>query len=150
MIVAKESSFKVKPDIRVLLVEDDKVDSASLQRQMEKYEEAKFQVTAVPSLDQALQHWKNESFDFVVLDLSLPDSQGGETIRKSLPHFVGVPVLILTGNRDKQLSQESRKKGVYAYLNKDEDSAEYLPGLILRALEERRNMRAQPKGQALG
>jgi DNA-binding NtrC family response regulator len=128
--------------IRVLLVEDDLVDSSWVRRQLLAYPSARFHLAVASRLDWALQHMDTVFFDAVLLDLTLPDSHGGETLLRTLMHSSRIPVIILSGNRDQQLSESARQRGVYAYLIKGLPSMESLPRMLHEAVMERRTAQA--------
>lgn len=124
--------------IRVLLVEDDLVDSTWVRRQLLSYAGVRFHLAVASRLEWALQHMDSAFFDAVLLDLSLPDSHGGETLLRTLMHSSRVPVLILSGNRDQHLSESARQRGVYAYLVKGMSTMAMLPRILHEAVMERR------------
>lgn len=71
-------------------------------------------------LHEATQSLKNESFDIILLDLSLPDSNGTDSIVDIVKLANGIPVIVLTGFGDLQFAMDSLKLGVQDYLLKDD------------------------------
>src|SRR5258708_6651430 len=127
-----------KTEIRVLLIEDDAVDSQWVQRQLESYPGAHFRLISASLLEQALVQLDTAFFDAILLDLNLPDSHGGETILRTLLHSTNIPLIVLTGNRDRHLSDNARQRGAYAYLVKGLGTMTQLPSTIHEAVHERR------------
>jgi FixJ family two-component response regulator len=63
----------------------------------------------------------------VFLDLSLPDSEGLETLERILEQDPGVPVVVLTGSEDSTLARKAMKLGAQDYLVKGQVDE---PGMI--------------------
>lgn len=68
------------PPVRVLLVEDNLGDARLLLAAMEEAHAADFELKRVGQLGDALKHLGAEPFDAVLVDLSLPDSHGLDTL----------------------------------------------------------------------
>ncbi len=79
-----------------------------------------------------------EKFDLVLLDLSLPDSDGLSTflqVHNFAPH---VPIIVLTGHDDETLAVESVRQGAQDYLLKPELNIRTLLRAIRYAIERHR------------
>ena len=61
-----------------------------------------------------------EQVSVILLDLHLPDRKGMDLINSLLQHNFRIPIIILTGYADLELSKKSLQIGVYDYLIKDE------------------------------
>ncbi|MGL4879483.1 MAG: response regulator, partial [Waterburya sp.] len=79
-----ESSVKVslipldtqpKP-IKILLIEDDVVEARLIQEILKNFHLSQFYLTHVKRLQVGLDRLRQEQFDLILLDLTLPDSQG--------------------------------------------------------------------------
>ena len=66
---------------------------------------------------------KTNSFDIVLLDLSLPDKDGEELISEIVLMSAGTPVVVLTGYSDIEFGIKSMSLGVADYLLKDDITA---------------------------
>jgi signal transduction histidine kinase/DNA-binding response OmpR family regulator len=105
------------PPCRVLLVEDSRADAVLLQGLLYGGSE-NFELTWADSLQQALAQLGMEAFEAILLDLTLPDSQGLptlETIQKVAPI---VPVVVITGLEDERLAIRAIRQGAQDYLVK--------------------------------
>ena len=79
--------------------------------------------------------------DVVLLDLNLPDSTGIETVQTVREHSDVVPVVVLTGIRDRELGIDALRRGAEEYLVKDEINADMLVRSVHHAIERRANQR---------
>jgi PAS domain S-box-containing protein len=90
-------------------------------------------------LQEALVELNNNRFDVVLLDLTLPDSNGVDSIKEVLALVKESPLIVLTGFNDKHFAIESLKLGVDDYLIKDEVSAPILYKSISYSIERKKN-----------
>ena len=118
-------------EIRVLLVEDNPPDAALI-REFLKGASAPVAIHHVERLEDALSALSEDSFDVVLLDLSLPDAQGLETLRRLLdqPSKIVPPVLVMTGLDDEGIATKAVQAGAQDYLVK----GEYEPTTLIRSL----------------
>ena len=127
-------------EIRVLLVEDDAVESQWGRKQLDAHPGVKFHRFALHThLDLVLEHMNSFFFDVALLDLTLPNSQGGEATMKTLRHAGSTPVIVLSGNRDHCLANSALQWCVYACLVKRMGTMDQLTPLLHGAAQERRS-----------
>lgn len=74
-------------------------------------------------------------FDVVLLDLSLPDSQGLETVKRIVSAAPGIPVIVLTSLDDEAMGVQAIQEGAQDYLIKGEISFRVLRRAINYAIE---------------
>ncbi|MCB4756961.1 MAG: diguanylate cyclase response regulator [Elusimicrobia bacterium] len=108
--------MKDKP-FEILLIEDNPDDALLLRESLIDAGFA-FNMENVNRLSTGLSSLEDKKIDIVLLDLSLPDSQGLEGLIKIQNHTPNVPIVILTGLNDEQLAEEAVKKGAQDYLIK--------------------------------
>lgn len=94
-------------------------------------------ITHVTRLADGLERLGEESFDVVLLDLNLPDSNGLDTIDTLRRETTSVPVLVLTGVRDRKTGLEALQQGAEEYLVKDEVNADLLVRSVYHAIERK-------------
>ena len=80
---------------KILLVEDDAALRDSLVEQLKLYEE--FDITAIETGADALQQSKEQHFDLLILDVSLPDMDGRELCGLLRRGDVKAPIIMLAG-----------------------------------------------------
>lgn len=103
--------------IRVLLVEDNPGD-ARLIYWMLQSTEGRFELVSADSLSAALKRLGAEPFSVVLLDLSLPDSQGLETFQAVATRFPRLPIVVMTGLSDDTTAVQAVQEGAQDYLVK--------------------------------
>ena len=93
--------------VRILLVEDNPGDARLLRETLRDAEGLPFELTHVERLDEAIQRLETQAFDVLLLDLSLPDSQGTDTVKRMTAVAPHIPVVVLTGTDDEAVGTES-------------------------------------------
>jgi two-component system NtrC family sensor kinase len=73
--------------------------------------------------------------DVVLLDLSLPDSQGIDSVRGVQLHLPGVPIVVLTGDSDEQQALQMVRGGAQDYLVKERFNVDTLLRAMHYAIE---------------
>jgi len=128
--------------IRVLLVEDNDRDAYLFQTQIQSAEGGAVVIDRVDRLEDALtQVASDHRADVVVLDLTLPDSQGLETFER-LKQASAVPVIILSGTPNEEAALRAVRAGAQDYLIKGEVSGAVLARAIRYATVRHRQRTA--------
>jgi glutamate dehydrogenase (NAD(P)+) len=114
---------------RILVIEDSPTQAQQFARILEK---AGFQVEQAGQLSAGLERLAAGGVDAVLLDLTLPDSEGLETFYRVRSHTQGpaVPVVILTGVDDVKLGAKAVEAGAQDYLVK----GQLTPAALTRSL----------------
>jgi|tagenome__1003787_1003787.scaffolds.fasta_scaffold20826772_1 two-component system cell cycle response regulator len=115
--------------IRVLLIEDNPGD-ARLVRELLTEEGDRFGIALAGSMREALGYLTAETFDVVLLDLSLPDSQGFGTISSIRAQVPAMPLIVLTGFDDADFAVAAVEAGAQDFLVK----GQFEGGTIRRAI----------------
>jgi len=130
--------------IRILLVEDNPADARLIKEYFGELRETPFLVNEAESIAGAVDHVAQRHFDVILLDLSLPDSQGLETIHRMHAHAPGIPVIVLTGLDDDELALSAMRHGAQDYLVKGKFDI-HLLGRAIRYTIERKRSEAEIK-----
>lgn len=120
--------------LRILLFEDNAAD-ADLVAEYLDLSKLDYTTTTVKRLADGIKLLNKTSFDIVLLDLSLPDSRGIDTLRAVMDVASDEVIIVLTGADDEQLSLEALQVGAQDYLFKDRLSGEVLRRSIRYAME---------------
>jgi two-component system invasion response regulator UvrY len=112
----------------ILLVDDHNIVRQGLRNLIEL--ETDLQVTGEASSGiEALKMVRGNSYDIVVLDISMPDKNGVDTLH-DLKHIApDLPVLILSGYAEQQYALNLIRSGCKGYLSKDADSDEIIKAI---------------------
>src|SRR4030095_1805271 len=124
--------------IHTLLVEDNPVDTRLLFERVTEGPSVQFAWEHVLRLEQAKDILRVDPFDLVVLDLSLPDSDGLDTFIHLHPHALCLPVVILTEHDDELLAIQAVRSGAQDYLVKGKLEAGPLVRTLCYAIERKR------------
>ncbi len=124
--------------VKILLVEDSPSDAEVLQEMLHQTGLGRFEFTWVERLDQSLARLREEAFDVLLLDLSLPDSTGPDTFLRARNAASQVPIVVLTGGADEDLGLEAVRHGVQDYLVKGRTDGRQVARAIRYAIERQR------------
>ncbi|MBH8572821.1 response regulator [Nostocaceae cyanobacterium CENA369] len=124
--------------IKVLLVEDNPGDVFLLQEFLKEVTTARVELQPVERLSEALDRLVNDSFDVMLLDLSLPDSQGMETFVRATHYAKATPIIVLTGIDDETLALRAMQEGAQDYLVKGQVTGDLLVRSMRYAIERQR------------
>jgi len=124
--------------ISTLVVEDNPGDAVLVREALGAAPVAKFVCRMAGRMAEALELLGRESFDIVLLDLSLPDSSGLDTLTRVVKAAPDTPIVVLTGLNDVELETELVRQGAQEYLLKDEIDPRTLGRTIRHAIERSR------------
>lgn len=130
------------PRLRILLVEDNP-DDADILRETVADTRARVHVHVVERLAEAIDLLERQKFDLVLLDLSLPDSQGLATVERTLAHPSAPPIVVLTGLEDESLGAAAVHAGAQDYLVKGQVDGQGLVRCMHYAVERHQLLAAQ-------
>ena len=72
---------------------------------------------------------RNEPWDVLLLDISLPDGSGIDLLRQIRPHKPDLPILILSMHPEEQFAVSLLRAGASGYITKDA-----VPQLVVKAI----------------
>ena len=124
--------------MRILLIEDNPGDIRLLQEYLKEGSAFRFQVTQVDRLSRGLERLAEARFDAVLLDLSLPDSHGLDTLVRLHEAAKEVPIVVLTGIEDESLGVRLIQAGAQDYLVKGSVTGPLLVRSLRYAAERQR------------
>src|SRR5437016_1080414 len=138
MVTPRKIMIMDNPPINILLVEDNLGDVGLLQEILAEARHTRFRLVQVEQVSAALERLGEERFDIVLLDLSLPDSQGLEALARMRVEVPEVPVVILTGAADEALGLQALQLGAQDYLVKGQVDTNILVRSLRYAIERNR------------
>jgi PAS domain S-box-containing protein len=123
--------------IRVLLIEGNPGDAHLFCRALSKATVGRFEVETADRLSVALARVAEGDVDVLVLDLSLPDSFGIETLERVRKVAPATPMVVLTDYDDERMGLEAVNKGAQDYLVKGDIGGHTIARALLFAIERR-------------
>lgn len=127
--------------ITILLIEDNLADADLLQEILAETDDIEWQVVHVEKLKEGLKVLKENHFDVILLDLSLPDKQGLATVSITHEEVPDLPIVVLTGFNDKVTALEALRKGAQDYLTKGQIDNSQLVRTIRYAIERTQTLK---------
>ncbi len=121
--------------IKILVVEDTPGDVFLIKFYLEELDPDNYEIQSVDNLTDAHYKIERESFDVILLDLHLPDSQGIITLQNSVEKFPNDVFIVLTGLSDEKIGLESVKYGAQDFLVKGRIDSKSLDSSIKFAFE---------------
>jgi diguanylate cyclase (GGDEF)-like protein len=106
--------------LRILLVEDDQDDYVLVQAFLADIDNLPTRLTWVTQATEALEKLKSETFDVMLVDYHLGKMDGLEFVREVQAHGYLAPIIILTGQGDRDVDLAAMKAGAVDYLEKSQ------------------------------
>lgn len=134
--------------IRILLVEDSPDHALFFKAALRKGFAHDHEVKVAASLSECFESLADETFDLIVLDLGLPESQGLETVETFFQvRGLANPVIVLTAESGNGIGEQSLRIGAIDFLGKGQFDAEQLARTMRYSLERWRQRMALEKAQ---
>lgn len=132
--------------LKILLIEDEIAYADWIEAILAAENFPSVEIKHVKRLEEAIVSLSQDDFDAILLDLSLPDSQGMDSIREVQLQTPNIPIIVLTFLNDQKLALNAVREGVQDYLIKGKITRELLIRSIYYAIERQRtetNLRQQ-------
>jgi two-component system cell cycle response regulator len=121
--------------INILIIDNNKEDIILIRNMLEFKHKLNFALKHAESLNKSFDLLARENIDIVLLDLSLPDALGLETLMKFRDKVPDIPVIVLTGNNNDELALEALKLGAQDYLIKGQFNFDLLVRSLRYSIE---------------
>lgn len=128
----------------VLIIEDSPTQARHFALMLE---DAGFQVETAGRLDEGVRRIQKGGFDALLLDLTLPDSEGLKTFLTARREAPDTPLVVLTNVDDEALAATTLQQGAQDYLVKGEVNQNWLVRSIQHAMA-RRHKKTAPEPAA--
>jgi len=126
--------------IQLLLIEDNDDYASIMQLLLRTESPGSFEIQHASSLAQAIAMIANNRFDIVLLDLTLPDSNGLDTIIQMHAHTPNTPIVVMTALRDDDIVNHAIQEGAQDYLIKGVPDGATLVRSLRYAIERNRTL----------
>ena len=124
--------------IKLLLVENDAAQVARLQALLRAESGSGFQVTHAGQVEDALRLLRDEGHDAVLLDLTLPEGDGLETLSRAKIATRTVPIVVMTDDHNELQALRALRLGAQDYFVKGSSDGQLLARVLRRAVERHR------------
>ncbi|KAA5603504.1 diguanylate cyclase [Roseospira marina] len=121
-----------------LLIEDNIADAQLIQFLLDEADGTPLAFTHVTTLNEALIDLSRDSFDVILVDLSLPDSQGLETLETLHSARADIAIVVLTGLDATETAIGAVQRGAQDYMVKGRGDGQLVKRSILYAVERHR------------
>ena len=120
--------------IKILYVEDE-IDHAILIGEfIKEIANVHYEMTHVQQLEEALLELDNDRYDIVMLDMSLPDKQGLDTVTAVCERAPEIPVVVMTSIDDESMAIKALQRGAEEYLVKGDMNSHALSRILRYAI----------------
>ena len=126
----------------VLLIEDSKEYGDILRMRLLRASNRLFHVDRSNNLESGLNYLKKNKTDAILLDLSLPDSQGLATLVQTRTKAPDTAIIVLTASNDEKLGLEALHHGAQDYLVKGQVEGADISKAIRYAIERQEMQKA--------
>jgi PAS domain S-box-containing protein len=135
--------------IRILLIEDSLKDSQLIKKMLADGHHKEFKVKRAVRLSTGLKYLYEGDFDLILLDLSLPDSQGLNALTNLRSCYSDIPVIVLISSNSPVMAEDAVKAGACDYLIKDRLNADLLYRVIKYSIQLQKNRTEEMLRRAL-
>jgi signal transduction histidine kinase len=123
--------------IKVLVVEDDEDDFILTRDLLAEIDPRRFAPEWISSYDAALDRIGGNGFDVCLLDFRLGQHNGLDLLREALKRGASAPIILLTGQGDRETDIEATKAGAADFLVKGQLSSAVLERSIRYAIQQK-------------
>ena len=116
--------------VDVLLVEDTPAQAELIREMLAGLHEPSYKLEHVSRAGKGMERLARKHYDVILLDLTLPDSEGPPGVKKMLAAAGTVPIIVLTNLEDEEVAATCVRDGAQDYLIK----REVTPRLLVRAI----------------
>ena len=125
--------------VSILLVEDNPDDVVLFERLLGKSNKHQFELTHCNMLSSALTLLNKESFEIILLDLSLPDVKGLDTVIRTHAAVPNIPIVVMSALGDEEVAVRTVHEGAQDYLVKGQIDSALLVRTIRYAIERKQS-----------
>lgn len=122
--------------IRVLLIEDNQDCAQLIQEELiENYGNIRFKLEFAERLSTGIEHINNRGADVILLDVTLPDIQGVDTLIELKKNVPDIPIIVHSNHDDESFAVKAIQEGAQDYLVKGRVERDLLVRSIRYSIE---------------
>ena len=126
--------------VRVLLIDDDEDDYVLTQHLFEDFKGLEYELEWTTNGNKALNSMIASEYDIYLIDYHLGEYSGLEILRRAIAKGCTSPIVLLTGQGDKEVDLEAMQAGAADYLVKGQFEAPLLERVIRYSLQHARSL----------
>jgi CheY-like chemotaxis protein len=130
----------MEKNIKILLIEDNPGDVYLIEDHLEEFADFSYEFKNVGTLNEALNILKEQTFDVILSDLSLPDSDGINTFLNVQDKNPLTPIIILSGSNDETIGSCAVEKGAHDFFVKGQTEGILLECIIKCSTEHKKRL----------
>lgn len=131
--------MNVRQTTNILLIEDNTGDAQLVKIYM-KDAAFKYELYLADTFFEGMDILNKHEIDIVLLDLSLPDSQGFKTLNRYMESVTNIPVIVLTGVNNEIVGNQAVKAGAQDFLVKGQFDGKLLGRAIRYAIQRHKEV----------
>jgi signal transduction histidine kinase len=135
--IGSNGSATTRETVHILLIEDNPGDARLVEILLEESDLPNVQIIHRLTLGDGIAELQKRDFAVVLLDLTLPDSRGFETLERLIATKPDVNVVVMTGLADKVLGLNAVKAGAQDFLMKGGFDSDLLSKTLRYAIERK-------------
>lgn len=121
------------------MIEDSNLDALLMQEMLAEgcrllFSIGSYELTIAATMTEGLKKLEDQRFQVILLDLTLPDSKGLDSISRVIETVPDIPLIVTTGNVNLELFTEAFALGAQDFLVKGDFTGEVLIRSILAAI----------------
>ena len=125
-------------EITILLIEDNPGDIRLIDEILKEVNDFNFKLHFSKELKKGFEEIEKNEIDVILLDLSLPDSIGINTIIQTRDRVKNLPIVVLTGINDESIARKAVQAGAQEYLIKGTITGNGLVRAIIHAIDRQK------------
>lgn len=126
------------PAFSLLLVVEDDITASRLDEVLLRPGGSEFVITRVLCVEEALLKLQSDGFDAMLIDLSVEEAIGLDSLMRAKAAASSVPIVVLDYQRDDETAMRAARAGAQDYLAKGEVTPELISRTLVHAIERHR------------
>ncbi len=139
MLYCEQNHLNNIKNYKILIVEDSEFINNIVKKTL--YTKEYYTIEQALDFEQASQKLMSDEYDFIILDLNLPDAYGEELVN-DIKSLSKAKIIILTAEADKQIRESLFKNGILDYVVKDNNFSKSITSIdgVIQSLQKNGNM----------
>ena len=126
---------QISHPVKILLADDDAGHRLLIRKNLQRGT-GRFDIEEADNGANCLEKIRNEKFELVLLDYSLPDVSGLDVLAVIRKEREGIPVIMITGQGNEKVVREAIRLGASDYISKGPEFLDHLYSVVERTLSQ--------------